>query len=110
MKAGVAMSPRGVARRPVRASPSVAWIWKGNSAIAGSLRGQQKAGVAIGEEPILLPYRMSIGALHDIEPHHGTHQHEEGRFRQVEIGHEAVSHTKAVTRRDEDRGLAAERL
>ena len=53
---------------------------------------------------------MGIGRLHRLKPGKGADQHEQGRFRQVEIGHQHIDSAEAVTRGDEDGGIALERL
>ncbi len=73
-------------------------------------RAMQQTGVAIGIETIAGRNRMRIGALHRLQPAERRHQHEQRRARQVEIGEHQVHGAEAIARRDEDRGLAGERL
>ena len=49
---------------------------------------------------------MGIGRAHRVEARQRRHQHEQGRARQVEIGHQGVDGAEPVARRDEDRSLA----
>ena len=53
---------------------------------------------------------MGIGRPHIVQPGEGGHQHEQGRARQVEIGHQHVHQPEAVARGDEDVGGAVERV
>ena len=52
---------------------------------------------------------MSIKGLHPFHAHQRTDEHEQGRFGQVEIGHQPVNCSEAVSRSDKDRGVAFER-
>src|SRR6267378_435245 len=54
--------------------------------------------------------RVGIGPFHGVEATERRYQHEQRRTRQVKIGQENIDRAKAITRRDEDRGLACERL
>ena len=97
MKAGVRMTPRGVAMAPVRASPSRALRVKEKRSVIslsplpsshrgegvfsagfGRLRRAEQAGIAIGIEAIALRDRMGIGAPHEIQAGEGCDQHEQG--------------------------------
>ena len=52
---------------------------------------------------------MTVRSLHRLQAHQRADQHEQGRFGQVEIGHQAVDRAEAVARGDEDIGVALER-
>jgi AcrR family transcriptional regulator len=75
---------------------------------------QDKAAVATAiARPAVEPispgpqHRMGIGRLHPVQPHQRADQHEQGRSRQVEVGHQAVDGAEAIAGGDEDRGVAA---
>ena len=70
---------------------------------------EQQAGVAVGIEAIAAFDGMCIGCAHALQPGKGRNQHEQGRARQVEIGHQDIHGLEAVAGGDEDRGIAGER-
>src|SRR5262245_45806542 len=49
---------------------------------------------------------MRIGAFHQAEAAEGRHEHEQGRTWEMKIRHHHVDCAKAVTGRNENRGLA----
>src|SRR5579863_1430959 len=121
MKAGVATAPWGVAISPRRAAPSVAsrrnWKGSGTGAPRGpkescrsisGLPAEQQARISVGIEPVARRDRMCVGPLHHLETAKGADQHEQGRARQMEIGHYHVDRPEAVARGDEHGGFAGE--
>src|ERR1700742_4207373 len=96
MKAGVLTTPCAVWSWPRRALPSVARMSNallmfdktlGMNASWGAL---QQAGIAIGEEAIAGFDRMRVGRAHPRGAGKGADQHEQGRFRQMEVGQQKV--------------------
>ncbi len=77
---------------------------------AGHAGALQQAGVAVGVEAVALGDGVGIGRLHPLEPGEGADQHEQGRARQVEVGQQQVGAAEPVAGRDEDVGLALERM
>ena len=77
------------------------------------LRGSERATASSRRhriEAIARADRVGIGRLHHVEPHQRADQHEQGRARQMEIGDQPVDRPEAIAGRDEDRGVALERL
>src|SRR4029077_15821497 len=71
---------------------------------------KQQAGIAIGIEPVAVGDGVGIGPFHAVETAESGYQHEQRRTRQVEIGQENIDRSETISRGDEDRGLAGERL
>jgi len=61
-----------------------------------------KHGVAEGEETVLLLYRLLICRQDMLTARQGGHQHDQGGFRQVEIGDQGVRGLEVVAGIDED--------
>ncbi len=72
-------------------------------------RTEQQTGIAVRVEAVARGDGVGVGALHHVETRQRRDQHEQGRARQVEIGHHHVDRAEGITRRDEQRGLAVER-
>src|SRR5437868_3777155 len=92
MNTGVGISPRGVWRMPARAWPSVAMT-------SNSMVEQHR--IAVAEEAIALGDRVAVRREHAIGAGERAHQHEQRRFREVEVGDEVVDDAKLVARIDE---------
>src|SRR5690606_28027968 len=110
MKAGVRIVPRGMPTSPRRAPPSVAFRMNWKVSVMVSLsRGfaEEKAGIAVGIEAIAGSDGTSVGFAHRVQPAKGRYQHEQRRFRQMEIRHQHVDGLEAVAWCDEDVGGAA---
>src|SRR5262249_28089535 len=69
--------------------------WKGWSAT------EAEEGVAVGIEQVGGRRRKHVGALHHLKPAECRHQHEQGRARQMKIGHHHVDRAEAIARRNE---------
>ncbi|KAG1606111.1 hypothetical protein G6F46_013232 [Rhizopus delemar] len=87
MKMGVSTTPWFSVMRPRRAPPSVAST----------------------EEAVALLDRVLVSLEHAVLAGERGNHHQQGAFRQVEIGHHRVDAADAVARGDEDLGLAGER-
>src|ERR1700720_4661718 len=99
MNAGVRTMPCGVASSPQRAAPSVAMRRK---KLLSDMRGpEQQTRITVGIEAIVRSDRVGVDALHGVEPGESCDQHEQGRARQVEVGHQDVDRTETVARHDE---------
>ena len=116
MKAGVRIMPRGVEMAPVRARPSVAWTANENSSLTVAprsrlrgLRAVQKAGVPERIKPISGLNSAGIGRLHRLKTAEGRDKHEQGRSRQMKVGHERVNAAKLIARGDENIGVTRKR-
>src|SRR5690242_4409639 len=55
---------------------------------------KQQAGIAIAVEAVAGLDRMKVGRLHHVQPHQSADEHEQGRLRKVEVGHQAVDCAK----------------
>jgi hypothetical protein len=62
--------------------------------------------VAVAEESIPAADRMPVCVQHALAPGEGAHQHEQTRFRQMEVRQQGVDHPKAMTGPDEESRLA----
>src|SRR5438046_8337543 len=65
-------------------------------------------GVAIAEKAIALAYRVRVRRTDRVVTRERRHQHEQRGTRQMEVGEKAIHYPEAVTRRDEQVGLACE--
>src|SRR5581483_7346156 len=96
MKAGVLTTPCAVCNCPRRALPSVARMSNAllteiaPLGVNASLEALQQTGIAIGEEAIVLGDGMGIGGAHALGAGEGADQHEQRRFRQMEIGQQQI--------------------
>src|SRR6266540_5743104 len=107
MNAGVRTTPCAVEISPRRALPSVLCTRNEKAvmpmisrptrkAVLSARAAEQQAGVAIRIEPVARLYRVGVGATHGVEPGEGGDQHEQGRARQMEIGHQRVNGAERV--------------
>src|SRR5690606_13352496 len=113
MKAGVRIVPRGMPTSPRRAPPSVAFRVNWNVSVMMSLSwgfAEEQAGIAVGIEAIARSDGMPVGIAHRVQPAECRYQHEQRRFRQMEIRHQHIDCLEAVAWRDEDLGGATPRL
>ena len=73
------------------------------------LQIREKAGIPEAEETVLLAHRHLIRAKHVLTLRKGRNQHDEGRFRQMEVGDQRIHALKLIARIDEDIGPAGGR-
>ena len=63
-----------------------------------SIRRPDQHGIAVGEEAVALLNRVPVGIKDQLATCQRGHQHQQGRFRQVEIGNQAIDAADAVAR------------
>ena len=63
--------------------------------------------ISKAEETVFCFDRLFVGRQHMLPSCQGADQHDKRRFRQVEVGDEAVQHFEPISRIDEDLGPAA---
>ncbi len=66
----------------------------------------QQHRIAITKEAIFRRHCVRIGRAHGVEAGKGRHQHQQGGFGQMEIGHQAVDHFELVAGGNENIGIA----
>src|SRR5574343_1206090 len=98
MKTGVWTTPWFSVSVPRRAAPSVLR----SSNCSGLF---QKRLVAIAEAAVALGDRVGVGGTDVVVAGESRNQHEQRRFRQVEVGDQAVDNLEAVAGGDENVGL-----
>ena len=68
--------------------------------------GQKQGRVSVGEEPVAVVDRVGVDGFDPLLPHQGGHQHHQGGFGQMKVGHQRVRDAEFVTRIDKDVGFA----
>src|SRR3990172_11235046 len=101
MNNGVSASPCASASTPHRAAPSRCVISNFIDAACSWAHLINQHRVTVTEKAIPLLDRMSVGAADGLEPCERRHEHEQGRFRQVEISEQPVDDAEIIARRDE---------
>src|SRR6185437_14546383 len=109
-KAGNHLPPRRGELDPGYARNDTRWVAASRLLLFALLLAEQQRGIPVRIEPVLEPDGVRIRCLHGLEAGESRDQHEQSRFRQVEVGHQRVDHAEAEARGDEDIGLADERL
>src|SRR5947208_3300376 len=71
---------------------------------------KKQAGIAIRIESIAAVDGVGVGPFHRLQAAESRYQHEQRRARQVKIGQEDIDRAKAISGRNEYRGLVAEGL
>src|SRR2546427_10320354 len=115
MKIGVSITPWFSVSRPRRAEVRPLWSVLSNlksSMVVGLVSGlvslvSEQHGIAIAEETVALRDRVRIGGANLVVTGEGRHQHQQRRFRQMEIGNQTGHGLEHVAGRDEQRGVGA---
>src|SRR5207245_6430808 len=115
MKIGVSITPWFSVSRPRRAEVRPLWSVLSNlksSMVVGLVSGlvslvSEQHGIAVAEETVALRNRVRIGSADLVVTGEGRHQHQQRRFRQMEIGDQARHRLEHVAGRDEQRGVGA---
>src|SRR5437879_4774406 len=114
MKIGVSITPWFSVSRPRRADVRPLWSVLSNlkSSMVVGLVGQvylvsEQHGIAVAEEAVALRNRVRIRGADLVVAGEGRHQHQQRRFRQVEIGDQARDSLERIAGRDEQRGVGA---